>query len=314
MLEGEGSYTSNVTSGVPQGTVLGPLLFLVFINDMPDVVSSNIRLFADDALVYRSINSHEDVVALQADLDNLQTWERKWQMSFNPDKCELIRISNKRKVISSSYSIHGTTLQVVDEAKYLGVTIQKNLSWKPHINNICKKANNMRGFLQRNLRKCPSNVKERAYIAYVRPTLEYSSSVWDPYHQNLVHQIEMVQRRAARFVKADFNQQHSVTKMMEDLQWQTLRERRLQNRAVMMYRIFHGLIAIPCGPPCFVPSESTSRGHGFRFLEPHCRIQAYQHSFFPAGIRLWNRLPASAVSAKTLEQFQGELLKFKIND
>ena len=109
VLEGEGSYTSNVTSGVPQGTVLGPLLFLVFINDMPNVVSSNIRLFADDALVYRSIHTHEDVVALQADLDNLQTWERKWQMSFNPDKCELIRISNKRKVISSSYSIHGTT-------------------------------------------------------------------------------------------------------------------------------------------------------------------------------------------------------------
>ena len=162
VFEGKRSYTSNVTSGVPQGTVLGPLLFLVFINGMPDAVYSNICLFADNALFYRTIHTNEDALALQTVLDNLQTWERKWQISFNLNKCEVLRITNKRKIINSSYSFHGTALQTVDEAKYLGVTIQRNLNWKPHVqfvNSICKKANSTSGFLQRNLRKCPSAVK-----------------------------------------------------------------------------------------------------------------------------------------------------------
>ena len=142
ILEGKKSSVANVSSGVPQGTVLGPLLFLVFINDLSECVSSSIRLFADDALLYRPIQSQEDITTLEKDLANLQLWQKKWLMSFNADKCEVLRISNKRNNIIgvSPYSIHGTALRTVEEAKYLGVTIHKNLSWKPHINNICKKA------------------------------------------------------------------------------------------------------------------------------------------------------------------------------
>ena len=220
---------------------------------MPDTVSSNIRLFADDALLYRTIHTNEDPLALQTDLDNLQTWERKWQMSFNSDKRKVLTITNKRKIINSNYSIHGTTLETVDEAKYLGVSIQKNLNWKPHVNNICKKANSTRGFLQRNLRKCPSAVKEQAYKTYVRPTLEFASTVWDPHQQELVSQLKMVQRRAARFVKSYFDKKHSVTDMLHDLQWQTRSERRAHSKSIMMYRIVHGLIQTPfnLAHPCF---------------------------------------------------------------
>merc|ERR1711867_118406 len=122
------------SSGVPQGTVLGPLLFLAFINDLPDCVSSEIRLFADDCLLYRPIRSPADSIQVQDDLVSLQNWKNKWLMSFNPDKCEVLRITNKRKgVIQQDYRIHGTVLRTVETAKYLGVTIAKNLSWKPHI-------------------------------------------------------------------------------------------------------------------------------------------------------------------------------------
>ena len=122
MLEGKKSSTTNVTSGVPQGTVLGPLLFLIIINDLPECVSSSIRLYADDALLYRSIKSHDDIDALHRDLASVQEWEKTWLMSFNADKCEVLRISNKRKNIfgASPYSIHGTALRTADEAKYLG--------------------------------------------------------------------------------------------------------------------------------------------------------------------------------------------------
>ena len=306
-LEGEVSSTSSVTSGVPQGTVLGPLLFLVFINDMPDVVRSNIRLFADDALLYRSIHSPDDVTTLQNDLVQLELWESTWQMAFNPDKCEVLRVSKKKNLIDAHYSIHGTVLQNVDSAKYLGVSIQSGLSWKPHINNICKKANCTLGFLRRNLRSCPPRIKERAYFTYVRPILEYASPVWDPVSKELIRKIEMVQRRGARFVKADYDQRHSVTKMLKDLQWETLCERRAHSKVIMLYRIVHGLIAIPAEPPYFVSAPGNTRGHLAQFRQQHCRILAYQQSFFPSVVLLWNRLPATVVAATSLEQFRDRL-------
>ena len=244
------------------------------------------------------------------DLQSLQVWEEKWLMSFNPDKCEVIRITNKRKnIFDAQYSIHGTSLRTVDEAKYLGVTIQSNLNWKPHINNISKKANSTLGFLRRNLRKTLKNIKEQAYRTYVRPTLEYSSSLWDPHIKDQASLIEMVQRRAARFVMSDYHPlpRHSVSRMLSDLQWKTLSERRAHNKIIMLYRIIHGLVAIPPDPPYLFSTSDSTRGHSLRFRQQHCRIQSYQYSFFPSVICLWNTLPDSVVSAPTLESFRSRL-------
>ena len=230
--------------------------------------------------------------------------------------CLLILISarfsasptREKNILETDYTIHGSTLRTVDNAKYLGVTIQSNLSWKPHINNITKRANSTLGFLRRNLRKCPSKIKEQAYRTYVRPTLEYASSVWDSSIKDQVTQIEKVQRRAARFTKADYHPKHSVTKMLNDLQWQTLQERRAHSKVIMLYRIVHYLVAIPASPPyLLLPSSDTTRGHQFQFRQQHCRIQAYQHSFFPSVVCVWNALPASVVSAQSLEVFRSRL-------
>ena len=296
-LEGIKSNTTSVSSGVPQGTVLGPLLFLVFINDLPECVSSSIRLYADDALLYRPIKSQEDTEALHGDLTKVQEWERKWLMSFNPDKCEVLRISNKRTniIARNPYSIHGTALRTVEEAKYLEITIHRSLTWKPHINNICKKSNSTIGFLRRNLRKCPQSIKEQAYKTYVRPTLEDSSTVWDPHTKELKSQIEMVQRRAARFVLSDYNQQSSVSLMLQKLQWESLNERRAHSKSIMLYRIMNGLVAIPAAPPYVFLSSQGTRGHHLQLRQQHCRILTYQHSFFPSVVCLWNSLPAEVV-------------------
>ena len=129
----------------------------------------------------------------------LQQWEAKWLMSFNPDKSEVLIVTNIRKhIIHTQYNIHGRVLNTVYKTKYLGVTIQSKLNWKPHINNITKKANNVRAFLQRNLSNCPHPVKEQPYKTCVRPILEYASTVSDPHTKELTIQLEMVQRRAAR--------------------------------------------------------------------------------------------------------------------
>ena len=132
VVDGAYSRWSPVHSGVPQGTVLGPLLFLIYINDLPDSVSSTVRLFADDCLVYREVGSIDDQLALQRDLDSLENWAHIWGMKFNPSKCTILTIS-RSPPLHKFYSLCGTILQQVSEAKYLGVNISEDLHWSKHI-------------------------------------------------------------------------------------------------------------------------------------------------------------------------------------
>ena len=110
VLDGEESESCPVMSGVPQGSVLGPCLFLMYINDMPDMIESNIRLFADDTIIYLTVTNQTDCQALQADLIKLEIWESEWLMAFNPDKCGVIRITNKKKHNLFNYTLHGISL------------------------------------------------------------------------------------------------------------------------------------------------------------------------------------------------------------
>ena len=166
LVEGATSDSISVISGVPQGTVLGPLLFLLFINDLPDCVQSSTRLFADDCILYRQIKSQQDCDILQDDLNRLAAWEKKWGMAFHPDKCSAIRISRSRNPISMDYSLKGHTLDKEDYTKYLGVELQSSLSWNLHIDQTVKKANSMIGFLRRYLRVKSEQTKATAYFQW----------------------------------------------------------------------------------------------------------------------------------------------------
>ena len=157
VLEGARSYTARVRSGVPQGSVLGPCLFLYYIHDISDSVKSKVRLFADDTIMYLAINSNTDASSLQEDLNRLAQWEAMWHMAFHPEKCQVISITRRRKVLKHTYLLHGHPLAHVDSAKYLGVTITSDLSWNKHVNNIATKANHTLSFLKRNLQKTIQN-------------------------------------------------------------------------------------------------------------------------------------------------------------
>ena len=164
-------------SGVPQGTVLGPLLFLIFIKDLPECVTSNIRLFAVGAIVYKEIKSQSDTLELQKDLIALEEWEKTWGMSFHPDKCNIMRVTRSKNPILFNYHLKGHQLVAADTTKYLGVDLSHDLSWSHYIDRTTKKANSMLGFLKRNLRITNQETKSAAYFSLVRPNLEYCASI-----------------------------------------------------------------------------------------------------------------------------------------
>jgi hypothetical protein len=192
-VDGEESINKPVRSGVPQGTVLGPLCFLIYINDMGSSRTSSIRLFADDSLLYRPINCIEDTTKLQEDLTELVQWSKTWQMTFHPAKCYILRVTRKRTPIIVNYHMMGHQLETVHHYPYLGVELSEDLGWEIHINKVPSKANRTLGFLRRNIYRCPHDIKEQAYKSLVRPHLEYASAVWDPYRQKHINNLEMVQ-------------------------------------------------------------------------------------------------------------------------
>ena len=165
-------------------------------------------------------------------------------MEFHPDKCEVISITWKQKPVLYEYTLHGQKLKHVDAVKYLGVQISHDLRWDKHIDYITSKANSTLSFLRRNINISNPRVKEQSYTTLVRPVLEYSQTVWDPYTAGGVNKIESVQRRAARFTLSRYRRTSSVSAMLAELNWQTLAERRRLARLTIFYKIHYNLVAI----------------------------------------------------------------------
>ena len=133
----------HVLSGVPQGTVLGPLLFLLHMNDMPSVIEpeTSCRLFADDCLLYRVVNTITDQLQLQKDLKALENWSSTWGMDFNTSKCHVMIVKKgQSRKLSHFYQLGGSILDAVQHEKYLGVIMSQDMSWSPHVSSITAKA------------------------------------------------------------------------------------------------------------------------------------------------------------------------------
>ena len=225
VLEGVSSSSISVTSGVPQGTVLGPLLFILYLNDILEGISSQVRLLADNCILYREINTLNDCQDLQKDINTLCNWESKWQMKFNIDKCHIMHVTHKRNLLLMTYNMNGRSIEVTASHTYLGIGMNTKLSWAEHISNTVSKANKVLGFLRRSLYSCSPFVKETAYKSLVTPRQEYCSSIWDTYHQEYENKLESVQRRAARLVCKDIRRQSHASDMLRDLNWKTLEDR-----------------------------------------------------------------------------------------
>lgn len=228
-------------------------------------------------------------------------------MEFNPSKCQVLRVTQKRKPLAASYTIHGETLDVVTSAKLLGVTIDSKLNFNDHVSAVSKKACGVRAFLNRNIKTQNRKVKAAAYTSYVRPTVEYASTVWDPHTQKNINKLEQVQRTSARYVTGNYDYTSSVSQMTHDLQWPTLAERRKHSRLTMMFKIIKQLVDIDSSA-YLTWSQSATRGHCSRLLQYTCNSNAYASSFFPRTIRDWNSLPVDPLLHQTVDGFKAHLI------
>lgn len=314
VVNGVSSEECSVTSGVPQGSVLGPSLFLFYINDLPNNIKSQVRLFADDTVVYLTMKPKSNNIVLQNDLDKLIEWEEKWKMEFHPQKCQTIHITRNKHPIKNKYTLHGHTLESVSSAKYLGVTITSDLKWNKHIDSITSKANKSLGFLKRNLKISSPKLKAQAYQTLVRPIVEYASTVWDPHHQTQIDKIEKIQRRAARYVNNRYHNTSSVTEMLNNLQWRSLQLRRVDARLCMLYKIVHGHVLIP-HQTNLIPVNRISRYHNTNsFQIPSSKTEYHLYSFYPRTIRLWNLLPNEIICSPTLDHFKNNINRLDYNN
>ena len=174
-VNGERSAWHNVTSGIPQDSVLGPLLFVIFINDLAETVNSDPYLFADDTKIFKMIKSSDDSTRLQEGLTKLEEWSDTWLLRFHPDKCKHMQIGKKND--DNNYSLHRKSLEKVIEEKDIGVVIESDLTFEKHINEKVNKANQMFATLRRTFQYMDKSTFVQLCISLVRTHLDYASSV-----------------------------------------------------------------------------------------------------------------------------------------
>ena len=186
----------------PQGSILGPVLFLLYVNDLPDKISSSsIAAFADDTKIFKRISSITDNIHLQEDLNSLVQWSCSTDLTFNPTKCKVQTISRKRKPIKTSYTMGDSDLEHCSHEKDLGVWISYDLTWKKYVQTQSAKANKILGYAKRTTQRIGSvRTRRTIYLTVVRAHPAYSSQVWAPQTVELIKEIERIQRRATKYI------------------------------------------------------------------------------------------------------------------
>jgi len=306
-----GSYSEwfMVLSGVPQGSVLGPLLFLLFVNELPQWIVNSMRMFADDTKLWTCIRSEADSVSLQKDLDRLVEWSNEWQLGFNPKKCKVMHIGQPLQNVTKYFmSDDSSKVEVlsVDMEKDLGVYFTKDL--KPSIQCIksAARARSILGLVRRHFRRLDIDDFLIIYKTYVRPHLENCIQVWSPHLQKDVQCLESVQRAATKLVPCLRNL--SYEKRLQALRLTTLYDRRVRGDLIETYKILSGFEKVSCHH--FFQLQSSgyhTRGHSMKLQVQRSRLDTRKYFFSQRVVQHWNSLPQSVVDATSVTSFKRRL-------
>ena len=300
------SEWDEVTSGVPQGSVLGPIFFLIYINDIDLGLISKLSKFADDSKLCKNVCLDSDRDALQQDLDKLHEWSQQWQMQFNVDKCSVIHLGHKNK--QYDYKLGDSALKKSVKEKDLGVEVDSSMKFSNQCNVAVKNANVTLGIIRRNIKSRKKNIIVKLYKTLVRPKLEYCVQAWCPYLKKDIEIIERVQHRATKLIGECAGL--SYNDRLDRACLITLEKRRLRGDLIQVFRLIKGIDKIDYNKFFQLVGNSRTRGHQFKIVKVRCRLDIRNKFFSQRVVTSWNLLPAEVVEAETVNSFKNRLDKF----
>ena len=306
MIAGEASRWAEVVSGVPQGSVLGPVLFVCYINDMPETISSMIYMYADDTKIAGRVDNEEEVKILQSDLDKLVDWSQTWQMKFNVQKCKVMHIGNRNS--KADYKLANSqgerALAETTEEKDLGVWVTKDMKSAVAVAHAASKANQLLGLIRRCFSYLDIHLVKQLYTVMIRPHLEYGNVIWHPQYKKEIDLLESVQHRATRMVpgfwKIDYQDR------LRKMRLPSLVFRRLRGDAIEVYKHLHGIYKVESGD--ILPRDKregmVTRGHSLKLKKRDCRTSVRANALGFRVVNFWNSLPEEVVNATSVNTFK----------
>ena len=299
VLSGQSSTTTSINASVPQGSILGPLLFSVFIDDLGDLCENTLYLYADDSTLFCEIRStgeaEEASASLNRDLENMKRWADKWRVSFEPAKCKALTISRKRQPSRIDLYFGNTRLTEVDELQILGVTVDKKLTWNKHVSNISSRAGQRLGALRRIASKLDVLGRASVYKAQIRSVMEYASLCWMNASPTTLQILDRMQKKALQIIGLD------EVAARTNLNIPSLHHRRQVAGAVVLYKMQTSLCPedlkkmVP--PPYRIrrATRSSLSTPSHALQKPISRTYSTGRSFLHAAVTVWNNLPENIV-------------------
>ena len=323
-VDGAQSKAQPISSGVPQGSVLGPLLFVLFLSDLPSVFRGSSALFADDTLAYDrctgtissanpDCSSSSSCCRLQSDLQNVNHWSNQTATTFNPSKSAVMVFRGKRKDKLSrdkcDILLGDSPVPHCAETKHLGVTITQSLSWTPHVDKLLQRVSYKVYILKRLAYRCNSGSEFVAhlYLTLVRPVLEYAGPVWDACSRTDSLRLERAQLSIARAILRASRQSLSNRDVLTRIGWPTLAWRRRRYKLFLFWQLTKGQGPPPLAVPACVSTRASQTLRKRTIEMPLCRSELRRWSFLPSCITLWNSLPLSITSCSSSSSFLSSL-------
>ena len=303
LVNGASSPWLPVASGVPQGSVLGPVLFIIYINDIDVGLNNFISKFADDTKIGNTIITDEDRIKLQQDLNRIAEWSSNWQMPFNVGKCQVLHVGNSNN--RYEYEMNGRKINTSNSVKDLGITLSRDLKFSQHCSEAAKKANRMLGFIKRNFTFMSNDIIIPLYKSLVRPHLEYSVQFWAPHFSKDIAKLETVQRRATKLIPSIRNKPYEDR--LKHLDLYSLTKRRLRGKLIQCFKIVKGFDNVNMNNFSTFAPEMPTRGHSLKLSGHRVNLDATKFFFTNDIIDAWNRLPITVIESTTINMFKSRL-------
>ena len=295
----------------PQGSVLGPIMFLVYVNDMPEGIVSYMNMFADDTKIMREIKNLEDCDKLQEDLDKIYKWSKEWQMEFNASKSHVMKMGRSKYRPQKDYKLGEEKIKEANEEKDLGVIIQNTLSPEKHINRIFGKTYNMLQNIGLAFNYLDEEMMKKILCTLIRPQLEYAAVIWSPYKKKHVKKIERIQRLATRMIPGFKELEYE--ERLERLELTTLEDRRIRGDMITMYKLVNEIDLLD-RDLIKLDSNNYLRGHGKKLTKEICLGDVRKYSFPHRSIDRWNKLSKDIVEAECVNQMKVRYDKYGRGD